>query len=392
MAGLASFALLSVGCAAFLIASGDVAKLVTAAAILLLAVGQIIHIVGSSVRLARVNERQAVHGKALRDLADSAKATADRLHEYELRLVEAETEAAPLPQPAPQPLPAQNSTLAEMQVLREQLRSLADEIARPLAAQAAPPPPLPAPAPVLANERLDLLLEPVIELATGDTSHYRTLLHMVGDGNAEIAHDDLMRRATQNGARGKLDIHLLEQSLPVLRRLRQKNGGLRMLVPVGASTLMSNADLHEMIALLEESRDVAAGVVLEIVHGELAKLSGEGIEGLAQLARLGVNMALSRVALSGLDLMSLRQLGVRFLDIDARTIDAGFGLAPAWNDFAQFARSMQFQLIAGHIETTSQSQAAASLARFGYGPYFAPPRRVRPGAGQSDAGSKYQAA
>ncbi len=393
LAGLASFALLSVGCAAFLIASGDVAKSVTGAAILLLAVGQIIYIAGGSMRLARVKERQAVHGKALRDLADSAKAAADRLQDFEMRLADAEARPAPQPvlQPAPPP-PAQNTTLAEMQLLREQLRNLADEIAKPLASQAAPALPQPAPDPIAANERLDLLLEPVIELATGDTSHYRALLNMVSDGNAEIVHDDLMRRAAQNGARGKLDLHLMEQSLPVLRRLRQKNGGIRFFVPVGASTLMSPADLHEMIGLLEESRDVATGVVLEIVHGELAKLTDDGVEGLAQLARLGVNMALTRVALSGLDLMSLRQLGVRFLDIDARSIDAGFGLAPAWNDFAQFARSMQFQFVAGHIETTSQSQAAASLARFGYGPYFAPPRRVRPGAGQSEAGSRYQAA
>ncbi len=137
---------------------------------------------------------------------------------------------------------------------------------------------------------------------------------------------------------------------------------------------------------------MAAGVVLEIIHGDLAKLTADGIGGLAQLARLGVNMSLSRVSLSGLDLMSLRQLGVRFLDIDARTIDAGFGVAPAWSDFAQYARSMQFQLVAGKVETTTQSQAAGRLARFGYGPAFAPPRRVRAGAGQGEPNIRFQAA
>lgn len=400
LAGLASFALLAVGCAAFLMASGDVAKSVTGAGLLLLAVGQIVYMIGGWIRLASFGERQAMQGKALRDLAGTAKAAADRLQDIELRLAEAEEK--PAPQPAPTPRVTGDSTLAEMQALRQQLRTLADEIAKPYAEPAAAAlPPLQQPAAAAPppqqqqaafTERLDLLLEPMIELATGDTSHYRALLHMVGEDGDEIVHDDLMRRAAQNGARGRLDVHLLEQSLPVLRRLRLKNGGTRVFVPVGTSTLTSPADLGHIKGLLEDSRDVASGVVLEIIHGELAKLTAAGIEGLAQLARLGVNMCLSRVSLTGLDLMSLRQLGVRFLDIDARTIDAGFGVAPAWSDFVQYARSMQFQLVAGKIETTTQSQAAARLARFGYGPYFAPPRRVRPGAGNGDTGTRFQAA
>lgn len=394
LAGLASFALLAVGCAAFLIASGDIAKSVTGVGLLLLATGQIVYMIGGWSRMVRMNERQAMQGKALRDLAATAKATADRLQDIELRLTEAEEEAATAPPPPVQQQPAENTTLAEMQALRQQLRALADDIAKPFPGVDAspPPPPQPVPRPAAASERLDLLLEPVIELASGESTHYRALLHMVGDGSSEIAHDDLMRRAAQNGARGRLDVHLLEQTLPVLRRLRQKNGGMRIFVPAGASTLTSAADLREIVSLLEESRDVSAGIVFDIIHTELAKLTGEGVEGLARLARLGVNMSLSRVSLTGLDLMALRQLGVRFLDIDARTIDAGFGVAPAWNDFAQFARSMQFQLVAGNIETAAQSQAAARLARFGYGPYFAPPRRVRSGAGQGEPGTRVQAA
>lgn len=394
LAGLASFALLAIGCAAFLIASGDIAKSVTGVGLLLLATGQIVYMIGGWSRMVRMNERQAMQGKALRDLAATAKAASDRLQDIELRLAEAEEEAAAAPQPVQQQ-PAENTTLAEMQALRQQLRALADDIAKPfpgVEASPPPPPPQPAPKPAATSERLDLLLEPVIELATGESTHYRALLHMVGDGSAEIAHDDLMRRAAQNGARGRLDVHLLEQTLPVLRRLRQKNGNMRIFVPAGASTLTSASDLREIIDLLEESRDVSAGIAFDIIHTELAKLAGEGVEGLARLARLGVNMSLSRVSLTGLDLMSLRQLGVRFLDIDARTIDAGFGVAPAWNDFAQFARSMQFQLVAGNIETAAQSHAAARLARFGYGPYFAPPRRVRAGAGQGEPGARVQAA
>jgi len=360
----------------------------------LLAAGQIIFMIGSWMRLGHLAERQAMQGKALRDMAGTTKVLTERLQELEARYhAEPEPEAKPVASPESPSAAA----LAEMQALRQQLRSLAEDIQKPY--QEPPPAPLPQRAPEpppaavkSAGERLELLLEPVIELATGETAHYRAQLHMLSELGDEMPHNELMRRAQQNGARARLDVHLLEASLPVLRRLRGKNGNTRVFVPVGASTLTSPGDLRQIIGLLEDSRDVAAGVVLEIIHADLAGLATAGIEGLAQLARLGASMSLSRVSLNGLDLLSLRQLGVRYLDIDARSIDAGFGVAPSWIDFANYARSMQFQIIGGMVETTAQSQAAARLARYGYGPYFAPPRRVKPGAGHSEPGSRIQAA
>lgn len=393
LAGLASFSLLAVGCAAFLMASGDIAKSVMGAGLLLLAVGQIVFMLAGWFRLSHLIERQAMQGKALRDMAGTTKALTERLQEMETRL-DREPEAAPPPAPLPVQESPSAAALAEMQALRQQLRSLADEIQKPYQQ---PVTPAPAPEPVAAPsktppERLDLLLEPMIELATGETAHYRAQLHMLSEVGDEIGHNELMRRAQQSGARPRLDTHLLESSLPVLRRLRGKNSNTRLFVPVGAATLTSATDLRQIIDLLNEYRDVAPGVVLDIIHADLAALGNTGVEGLAQLARLGASMSLSRVSLNGLDLLSLRQLGVRYLDIDARTIDAGFGVAPSWIDFAKYARSMQFQIIGGMVETSAQSQAASRLARYGYGPYFAPPRRVKPGAGETQPGSRFQAA
>jgi EAL domain-containing protein (putative c-di-GMP-specific phosphodiesterase class I) len=382
IAGLASFSVLAIGCAAFLIASGDLHKSVAGVALLLLAAGQIALLIGGALRQSRLGDRQAVQGRALREVADRTQALTARIDALEARL------AAPAPA-APQA--TTSSTLAEMQALREQLQALVNDIQNPGA-----PPPAAAPETAAAaaplRERLDLLLEPVIELSSGDTNHYRALLNMVDDQGQEVAHADLMAKAEENGVRPRLDQHLLRQVLPVFRRLRLKHPAMRLFVPLGAASLNTSDDLARLIALLEQSSDVAPGVVLEISHQSLGLLSAAGIEGLARLGRLGTNMCLARVSLTGLDLMSLRQLGVRFLDIDARGFEQGHGVAPSWTEFAQFARSMQFQIVAGHVETAAQSLAAGRLARFGYGPYFAPPRRVRVDAGETQPASRYQAA
>ncbi|MGH6908028.1 MAG: hypothetical protein ACREDX_09260, partial [Aestuariivirga sp.] len=66
--------------------------------------------------------------------------------------------------------------------------------------------------------------------------------------------------------------------------------------------------------------------------------------------------------------------------------------APVWSEFAQFARAMRFQMIGGGIVSPDQAEAASRIARFGYGPYFAPPRRVRADAGLAAATGRTEAA
>jgi predicted signal transduction protein with EAL and GGDEF domain len=144
---------------------------------------------------------------------------------------------------------------------------------------------------------------------------------------------------------------------------------------------------------MEEAADVAVSIVLEIEHRNLGSRGATGIDGLARLGRLGVTMALTGVSTSGLDLAALRQLGVRFLDIEATSLETGSGLSPAWLQFAQFARAMQFQIVAGGVTTAAQAAAVGQLARFARGSFFAPPRRVKSEAGmEAGAGERPAAA
>jgi len=232
----------------------------------------------------------------------------------------------------------------------------------------------------------------VIELATGTTTHYRALLDLA-DGNGHVVrHAELMAKADKGGMRPALDAHMVKLVAPVLRRLRNKNPAMRAFVPIGISTLSSRDDTARVVANLERDADVAGGIVFEFEHRELGRLSQSGIENLARLGRLGATMALSDVQIAGLDLAALRQLGVRFLSFPPSAADTGFGPSPAWRDFVQYARAMQFQITVSGIATPQQANAANQIARLGYGPFFAPPRKVRAGAGMSAAARNASAA
>ena len=358
-------------------------------AIIVLAIGQVFLLAVVWSRDAGLAARLESQGRSLRALSDDIGVLAQRLDDAERQISDAPGE----------------QVASEMQTLRHSFQALSQEIERTrdrietgIQARAyAPAPelhPEPAPLPQQAapeldasRERLELSLEPVVELANDQTAHYRAQLSLVEGPGREVPHAVLMAKAETGGFRPAIDFVMLKQTLPVLRRLRAKNPRLRIFVPLGLSSLNGAADLDRLVILMEEAADVAVAIVLEIEHRNLGSLSAAGIDGLARLARLGVTMSLTGVSTAGLDLAALRQLGVRFLDIEATSFENGNGLSPAWLQFSQFARAMQFQIVAGGVTTAAQAAAAGQMARFASGSFFAPPRRVK-----SDAGMEFGAA
>jgi EAL domain-containing protein (putative c-di-GMP-specific phosphodiesterase class I) len=143
-----------------------------------------------------------------------------------------------------------------------------------------------------------------------------------------------------------------------------------------------------MISLLLQDSDVANGMVFELGQEEVGQLDPAGIENLASLGRLGATLALREVYLGGLDLAALRQLGVRYLSFPPHAVDAGSGPSEAWKDFAKQARALQIQVVVGEVKTPQQASAVSRVARYGYGPFFAPPRKVRPEAGVAPAAAR----
>ena len=68
---------------------------------------------------------------------------------------------------------------------------------------------------------------------------------------------------------------------------------------------------------------------------------------------------------------------MKFIGINASSIDAGLGVASTWHEFVQIARGLQFQIMLTDVANSKQAAASAQIARLVAGPFFAPPRRVK---------------
>jgi EAL domain-containing protein (putative c-di-GMP-specific phosphodiesterase class I) len=379
--------------AAYLTASGqgDVAAL--SATVAALGAGVFAVVMVLLMKLSRQEDWLFDQQDAIRDLHEKAGGFATRLDEVDER--------------ASQPYRKLDEIMGDIRALRDGLKSVSapqsppQPHAMPQAGDAAEPSsrrpgaslpwgasasdqtaqPASSAQPKKGAEHLELLLEPVIELATGTTTHYRAMLDLTDEQGHVLHHAKLMRKADQGGMRSALDTHLVKLVGPVLRRLRVRNPGIRIFVPVGLSTLNARDEGSRIAQLLERDVDVASGVVFEFDQKDLGELDDTGIDNLARLARLGATLSLTRAQASGLDLAALRQLGARYLSFPTHAADSGFGVSQPWREFVQHARAMQFQIVVADIVTPQQASAAGKFGRFGHGAFFAPPRKVRSDAG-----------
>lgn len=214
-------------------------------------------------------------------------------------------------------------------------------------------------------DSLVVSLEPVIDLFSGKTAHYR-LHHMLETNGAPMPE-----------AKPALDVLVFKEALLVLRRLRKRDPRLCLFVPVSSAALGSADALARIVELQRSEPGVSDGLVADIPHAVLASLPPSSIEGLAYLARAGMELSLSGAAVAGLDLAALDKLNVRYIAISSGSVGSEPRQSLGIANFVQAARALHVQVIVTGVAQAQQATQLMRVARFASGPAFAEPRRVR---------------
>ncbi len=376
---LAVFSCFAIACGIFVLVAKTQQAQAVVAAIFLLAIGQLFVIGLGWARGLTLQD-------AIRNLARERRLAEDKYNKSFVTAKLFENEIADLKRRMGL---SEKEIQDDMAAMRTQFQELAQRYAADSAAAAARlqsatelPVTLNS---VSAREHFNFLLEPIIDLTTNRTAHYRVRFSITAANGIEIDYSKLTLNADRGELRPTLDVHVINQAIPLLRRLRARHPAMRMFIPLGAATLVSENTIALVTQMLSEADNVAQGMVFELTHDALAGLNEAGIAGLAAIARIGATLALTGASIAGLDLAALRQLGVKFIGIEARSIEPGFGVTQTWLDFAEVARGMQFQILLTNVENSAQAASASQIARLVAGHFFAPPRRVKTNAGVTAA-------
>jgi EAL domain-containing protein (putative c-di-GMP-specific phosphodiesterase class I) len=226
-------------------------------------------------------------------------------------------------------------------------------------------------------DQLLVALEPIVDLNSGRTAHYRIHLGMKSESGVELGHEALLQQADRMGLRTQLDIFVAREAALLLRRLRQRDGNLIMFMPIGAATLATPDALKQIIDDRKAQTDIAAGLAFELPHAVLAGLTDQALEGLATMARQGILLALSNASVSGLDLNALSTLNVRYVGLDMGALGEHGKPSAAVIGFAQAARATRVNLIVTGVTNPEVIASLPQVSRLAAGPCFAAPRRVK---------------
>lgn len=370
-------ALVAIVCAAMIYFMTKSQIYAVIAAVVALSIGQLIGAFVSAQSHAEISNHLDDYDNALSEMRDSTKKLAHRLDQTRETFDQISQRGL-----------SQEQTFATglsdlKQSYSELAQHLSQAIANPPRAQTFPPAEFSEPVEPYAAfqvppsaDRFATSLEPIVDVTSGATTHYRLHTSLIG-AEHEVPHETVLANADQSGSRAVLDLFVVREALSLLERLRLRNPGVRIFMALGVPTLFEQESLQNILQTLDDSRHLASGLVMELPQAALVSLSEQGIVGLALLARSGVAMALTDVAIAGLDLPSLRHLGVKYFGMRAAGLQSPNGLSPAIVSFTQSARAMQFQIIVTNVESAKLAAVVPQLARFASGPFFASPRRVK---------------
>jgi hypothetical protein len=283
--------------------------------------------------------------------------------------------------PAEQPRSEREEILAQMNSIRQTIRSLSEQYGgqKPATEPTFIPEPSPSPPPrrtqtqaqaSARSEGIEFYLEPIVDLSTSATAHYRASLALTDSRGARLAHEDLFVDAERFGTRSSLDATAVARAIPVARRLTAKRPQLRIILPLGRDTPSAPQAMELIEQRLGEAADCAGAILFEFDHTALAGLDGRGIDGLERLSRLSGGLVLGGTRGAALDFIALRKMRVRMLSFDLAEITQREAVA-------RFATGQGFEVIVTSLVTADQLSRASLLASYGRGRAFAPPRLVK---------------
>ena len=330
-----------------------------AAGLIILSLSQISAIFGSRREFENIKDRVFQVQAAGRQENERRARLAQRLEALETQ---------------PPPPRGETQSLAdEVKALRSTLKGISERQARRSARErsfTAASAPSPREAGAFSTDKLDLYLEPIVEMEGKTTSHYRASVELrAGDGR-RVPAESLAAEAEQGGMRPALDRFALERCLRVATRLVQRRPNTRIFIPLGLGTYADPRELQSFEALQDADRSMANSLVFELSDKDLSKLDASGMEGLAQLARRGCTLALNFSRPMSADLPALRELNVRFLICPAP-------LLPAFTQVLTAAAKSGFLIVVSEVAQARDLEQAQRIGVFASGAHFAPPRLVR---------------
>ena len=241
----------------------------------------------------------------------------------------------------------------------------------------------------LAENRVDLYLQPVVSLPQRRTQFYESFSRLRDDTGRVLMPAEYLSVAEPGGLITAIDNLLLFRCVQIVRRLSKQDRKIGIFCNIAMASLGDESFFPQFLDLLTANRDLASGLIFEIGQPAFDARGSVEARNMGKLADLGFRFSLDKVTDLDLDLQDLARSDVKFLKIGAQflleeltEIDGRQVLSSlpdlAAEDFTTLTRRYGVEVIVEKVETERQVVDVLDLnIGFGQGHLFGEPRAIK---------------
>jgi cyclic-di-GMP phosphodiesterase TipF (flagellum assembly factor) len=252
-----------------------------------------------------------------------------------------------------------------------------------------PPPLLEVVRAALAENRVDLYLQPIVALPQRKTLYYESFSRLRDATGRVMMPAEYLAVAEPGGLVTAIDNLLLFRCVQIVRRLARQDRKIGIFCNISMASLADESFFPQFLELLAANRDLAGSLIFELGQPAFDARGSIEARNMGKLADLGFRFSVDKVADLDLDLQDLSRSDVKFVKVAAQLLldqleerDGRLVIAAvpdlAAEDYAGLTRRYGVELIVEKVETERQVAEVLDLGvGFGQGHLFGEPRAIK---------------
>ncbi len=241
----------------------------------------------------------------------------------------------------------------------------------------------------LADNRVDLYLQPVVSLPQRRTVFYESFSRLRDDSGRVMMPAEYLAVAEPEGLMSAIDNLLLFRCVQIVRRLAKNDRKVGIFCNIALGSLADEVFFPQFLEFLSQNKDLHGALIFELGQQAFRQRGSVEARNMARLTDLGFQFSLDKVTDLDLDFNDLQRSEVKFIkvaadvlleqlfDVDGRpAMKAMRDINAA--DFADLNRRYGVELIAEKVESEKQVIDILELnIGYGQGHLFGQPRAIR---------------
>lgn len=241
----------------------------------------------------------------------------------------------------------------------------------------------------LADNRVDLYLQPVVSLPQRRTVFYESFSRLRDDSGRVMMPAEYLSVAEPEGLVAAIDNLLLFRCVQIVRRLAKQDRKVGIFCNISLASLSDESFFPQFLEFLSANKDMAGALIFELGQSAFDRRGAVEARHMARLADLGFSFSLDKVNDLDLDFQDLARADVKFIKVgaqmlldqleetDGRLVIKSLPDLHA-SDFSRLTRRYGVEVIVEKVESERQIVDLLELEiAFGQGHLFGEPRAIR---------------